>query len=77
MKILILSFSNNLMVGYYKKDHTVYSPGYEDLDDTGWYDEHDEFICGAYDVMAWMPLPERYKPEEANWHDNESQLYNY
>lgn len=60
-----IQYGPSMMVGYYKKDHTVYSPGYKDLDDTGWYDKHDEFICGAYDVMAWMPLPERYKPDKA------------
>ena len=58
-----IQYGPSMMVGYYKKDYTVYSPGYEDLDDTGWYDEHDEFICSTYDVVAWMPLPERYKPE--------------
>lgn len=55
---VLIQYGKSKIVGYHKVDHTVYSPEYEDLDDTGWYDEHDEFICGTYDIVGWMQLSE-------------------
>ena len=33
----------------------------EDDDDSGWYNEQDEYLCDIYEVEAWRPLPKPYK----------------
>ncbi|MCR5452798.1 MAG: DUF551 domain-containing protein [Lachnospiraceae bacterium] len=58
---VLIQYGNSIFVGYHKRDFTVYGPGFEDLDETGWYDEHDEFVDDSDSITAWMPLPELYK----------------
>lgn len=53
-----------MRVGYHIHDSTIYPFGYEDENETGWYDSEDNFICGSDEVIAWMPLPEPYKEAE-------------
>ena len=53
-----------MRVGYHIHDSTIYPFGYEDENETGWYDSEDNFICGSDEVIAWIPLPEPYKEAE-------------
>lgn len=61
---VLIQYGQSMMVGYHIFDHTIYPFGYEDENETGWYDSKDNFICGSDEVIAWMPLPETYKEAE-------------
>lgn len=61
---VLIQCSQSMMVGYHIFDYTIYPFGHEDLNETGWYDSIDDYICGDDEVIAWMPLPEPYKEEE-------------
>lgn len=54
-------YGKSMMVGYYVHDFTEYPPEFADENETGWYDNKDNFICGSDEVIAWQPLPEPYK----------------
>ena len=60
---VLLCVNNEILIGYYKYDCTVYPSEFKDLNDTGWYNENDDFLYDQ-DVEAWMPLPEPYKRVE-------------
>ena len=60
---VLIQYGHSKMVAYHKVDSYVYEDDYKDLNDTGWYDDHDEFICSSYEVAAWMPLPSLYEGE--------------
>lgn len=64
--LIQFQYGQSMMVGYHIFDRTLYPFGYEDENETGWYDSKDDFICGSDEVIAWMPLPEAYKEEEEN-----------
>ena len=57
---VFLSVNGDILKGYFKFDETCYDSGFEDLDETGWYDEHDEFLYNQ-DINAWQPLPQPYE----------------
>jgi hypothetical protein len=61
---VLIQYGQSFMVAYHIFDNTIYPFGYEDEDETGWYDNKDDFICGSDEVIAWMPLPEPYKEAE-------------
>lgn len=52
-------------VVYYHIDNSIYPTEYEDLNETGWYNEEGDALY--FEPIAWMPLPEPYKasPTEA------------
>lgn len=56
-KDVLVQYGHTMMIAYHRVDKNIYDSHYSDLSDTGWYDEHDNFICGSYEVDAWMPLP--------------------
>ena len=56
-------YGQSMRVGYHIHDSTIYPFGYEDGNETGWYDSEDNFICGSDEVIAWMPKPEPYQAE--------------
>ena len=60
---VLISFEHSVTIGYYYIDPCTYDSQFEDLDDTGWYNEEDDFMYDQ-NVIAWMPLPEPYKQEE-------------
>lgn len=60
---VLIQYGESMMVGYHIFDYTLYPFGYEDENETGWYDRNDNFICGSDEVIAWQPLPESYKAE--------------
>ena len=51
-------------VCYYHIDDTFYPTEYEDLNETGWYDEDDDALY--FEPIAWMPLPQPMKVGEEN-----------
>ena len=59
--VLVCDSQGVIEVDYYHIDDTVYPPGYEDLNETGWYDEDDNALY--LEPIAWMPLPTPYKAE--------------
>lgn len=61
---VLIQYGESMMVGYHIFDRTIYPFGYEDENETGWYDSKDNFICGSDEVIAWMPKPEPYKETE-------------
>lgn len=61
---VLIQYGESMMVGYHIFDRTIYPFGYEDENETGWYDSKDDYICGSDEVIAWMPKPEPYKEAE-------------
>ena len=62
-KDVLVQYGHTMIIAYHRVDQNTYDSHYSDLSDTGWYDEHDNFICGSYEVDAWMSLPAPYKGE--------------
>lgn len=62
---VLLSVNGDVLKGYFKFDETCYDSGFEDLDETGWYDEHDEFLYNQ-DIDAWQPLPKPYEEKRGD-----------
>ncbi len=60
---VLICYENRIEITYFRIDETIYDPGFEDLNETGWYDENDEFLYDQEGIIAWMPLPEPYKAE--------------
>ena len=59
--VLVCFPQGGMAVAYYHIDDTYYLTQYEDLNETGWFNEE----AGAFyfEPIAWMPLPEPYKVE--------------
>lgn len=61
--VLVCYANGHIRTAYYYIDTTVYESEFEDLCDTGWYNYTEEFMYDQ-DVIAWMPLPAPYDPQE-------------
>ena len=59
--VLVCSSQGAMEVCYYHIDGTFYPTEYEDLNETGWYNEDDDLL--GFEPIAWMPLPLPWKGE--------------
>lgn len=57
--VLVCFPQGGMAVAYYHIDDTHYPTQYEDLNETGWFNE--EGGAFYFDPIAWMPLPQPYK----------------
>ena len=58
--VLACYLQGRMEVVYYHIDDTYYPTQYEDLNETGWFNENDD---PTDEPIAWMPLPETYNAE--------------
>ena len=56
---VLFQYEKTITMGYHQ--HDTFPNINTDMDETGWYDEQDNFICETFDAIAWQPLPEPYK----------------
>lgn len=71
-KCLILMCDDSVKEACWHYDDTIYSPGFEDCDDTGWYDpETEEFMAGPEEVQAWKSKPNEDARLEKLWDELE------
>ena len=61
--VLVCYADGSIRTAYYYIDTESYPPEFKDCCETGWYDYNENFIY--QDVLAWMPLPELYEPQES------------
>lgn len=59
--VLVCNSQGTMRVCYYHTDYTFYPTEYEDLNETGWYDEVGDALYP--EPIAWMPLPKPYNAE--------------
>ncbi len=59
--VLVCFPQGGMAVAYYHIDDTYYPMQYEDLNETGWFNE--EADAFYFEPIAWMPLPRPYKAE--------------
>ena len=61
--VLVCFPQGGMAVAYYHIDDTHYPTQYEDLNETGWFNEEGDAFY--FEPIAWMPLPKPYEPQES------------
>ena len=59
--VLVCFAQGDMAVAFYHIDTTRYPTQFEDMNETGWFDEEDDALYS--EPIAWMPLPKPYKAE--------------
>lgn len=59
--VLVCFAQGDMAVAFYHIDTTHYPTQFEDMNETGWFDEEDDALYS--EPIAWMPLPKPYKAE--------------
>lgn len=61
--VLVCYEDGHVETAYYYIDADIYPSEYEDCCETGWYNCNEDFMYNQ-DVIAWMPLPASFEPQE-------------
>ena len=70
--VLVCFEQGGMAVAYYHIDNTYYPTQFEDMNETGWFNEEDDAFYS--EPIAWMPLPKPYKEESDGRNDRRGLL---